>query len=159
MIYYFLILFYWLFFYAFGKKKITNTRLFFAILPLFLIMALKSVSVGSDTISYYNRYVGAVEMLSAANAITEPGYKLFLPRYFKCAIWGVQCANVPVHMLCAGTVSQTFLYQYLSESVFLYEHRYVYNVDVGPTSDASYFHMYGTCDLGQSQRRKRERDA
>ncbi len=76
MIYYFLILFYWLFFYAFGKKEITNTRLFFAILPLFLIMALKSVSVGSDTISYYNRYVGAVEMLSAANAITEPGYNL-----------------------------------------------------------------------------------
>lgn len=76
MIYYFLILFYWLFLFAFGKKEITNTRLFFAILPLFLIMALKSVSVGSDTISYYNRYVGAVDMLTASNTISEPGYNL-----------------------------------------------------------------------------------
>lgn len=76
MIYYFLVLFYWLFLFYFSKKEITNSRLFLAVLPLFLIMALKSVSVGSDTISYYTRYVGAVDMLSADNTITEPGYNL-----------------------------------------------------------------------------------
>ncbi len=77
MVLYFLVLFYWLLFFAFGRKEITNKRLFFAVLPLFLIMALKSVSVGSDTISYFTRYVGAFDMLSAENAITEPGYNLF----------------------------------------------------------------------------------
>lgn len=88
MIFYFLILFYWLLLFAFGKKEITNARLFLAILPLFLIMALKSVSVGSDTISYYMRYIGAIDMLSAENTITEPGYNLI--SYFFHDIVGVK---------------------------------------------------------------------
>ena len=87
MIYYFLILFYWLFLFALGKKEMTNMRIFFAVLPMFLIMALRSVSVGSDTISYYTRYVGAVDMLSADNTITEPGYNLI--SYFFHDILGV----------------------------------------------------------------------
>lgn len=90
MIYYFLILFYWLCLFSFGKKEITNTRLFFAILPLFLIMALKSVSVGCDTISYYIRYIGAVDMLDAENTITEPGFNMlsyFFHDILKVPFW------------------------------------------------------------------------
>ena len=87
MYFYFLILFYWLLLFAFSKNKITTTRLIFAVLPLFLIMALKSVSVGSDTISYYNRYVEAFDMLSASNTISEPGYNLV--NYFFHDIIGV----------------------------------------------------------------------
>ncbi len=90
MIYYFLILFYWLFLFAFGKKEKTNTRLFFAILPLFLIMALKSVSVGCDTISYYTRYIGAIDMLDAENTISEPGFNMisyFFHDILKVPFW------------------------------------------------------------------------
>lgn len=87
MIFYFLILLYWLLLFFLGKKGTTRVGLFWAILPMYLIMALKSVSVGSDTISYYNRYIGAVDMLTAANAITEPGYNLV--SYFFHDILGV----------------------------------------------------------------------
>lgn len=90
MVFYFIILFYWLLLFFFGKKNITNLRLFFAVLPLFLIMGLKSVSVGCDTISYYSRYVGAIEMMSADNAITEPGYNLlsyFFHDILKVPFW------------------------------------------------------------------------
>lgn len=76
MLIYFLCLLYWLLLYAFRRGETTNTGLFFAILPLFLVMALKSVSVGSDTISYYARYVNAETMLEASRTITEPGYNL-----------------------------------------------------------------------------------
>ena len=87
MFFYFLILLYWLLLFFFGKKGVTNSGLFWAILPLFFIMALKSVSVGCDTISYYNRYIGAIDTLSAASMITEPGFNL--AGYFFHDILGV----------------------------------------------------------------------
>ena len=87
MIYYFFILFYWLLLFEFGTKEKSYIRLFYAILPLYLIMALRSVSVGSDTISYYNRYIGAFDMLTADHTISEPGYNLL--SYFFHDILGV----------------------------------------------------------------------
>lgn len=75
MVFYFIILFYWLILFVTDKsQKMTRGKLFFAILPLYLIMALKSVSVGCDTISYYYRYIGAGDMFTAENAMTEQGY-------------------------------------------------------------------------------------
>ena len=75
MVFYFIILFYWLILLVTDKsQKMTRGKLFFAILPLYLIMALKSVSVGCDTISYYNRYIGAADMFTVEIAITEQGY-------------------------------------------------------------------------------------
>lgn len=76
MTYYFTIIVFWIILFYFGKKSTTNKRLFFAILPLFLIMAMKSVSVGSDTISYFNRYINAEYMLTAEQTMTEPGFNL-----------------------------------------------------------------------------------
>lgn len=73
---YYLTLLYWLVFFFINKKTQKPSNVFFAVLPLFLLMALKSVSVGSDTISYYARYVNADYMLDADNTITEPGYNL-----------------------------------------------------------------------------------
>lgn len=84
---YFIVLLYWLLLFVFAKDNKSNRTLFFAIAPLFLVMALKSVSVGSDTISYYNRYIGADYMLTAENAITEPGYNLL--SYFFHDIIGI----------------------------------------------------------------------
>ena len=70
MLIYFLVLFYWLALYFLGKNaKKSRSNLFFAILPLYLIMALKSVSVGSDTISYYHRYIDASNILTAIQMI------------------------------------------------------------------------------------------
>lgn len=76
MIYYFLILVYWLLLGRLDNKRNINRSLFISILPMYLIMALRSVSVGSDTISYYYRYISATDMLTANRAITEPGYNL-----------------------------------------------------------------------------------
>ena len=74
MVIYFFVLLYWLLLFYTKKPTNKNTDIFLAVLPLFIITGLKAVSVGSDTISYYNRYVGADYMLTADNAVTEPGY-------------------------------------------------------------------------------------
>lgn len=81
MLLYFILLFYWLILFRFAKDRKNHYTLFFAVLPLYLIMALKSVSVGSDTISYYNRYINASYMLTEDRAITEPGYN-FVSYFF-----------------------------------------------------------------------------
>lgn len=88
MLIYFLVLLYWLVLYFLGKNTGKSRRnLFLAIFPLYLVMALKSVSVGSDTISYYHRYIDASNILNAIQMITEPGYNYL--SYFFHDILGV----------------------------------------------------------------------
>lgn len=71
---YFLALLYWLLLFYTKRPTNKNFDIFLAVLPLFIITGLKAVSVGSDTISYYNRYVGAEYMMTADNTATEPGF-------------------------------------------------------------------------------------
>lgn len=71
---YFFALLYWLLLFYIKRPTNKNFDIFLAVLPLFIITGLKAVSVGSDTISYYNRYVGAEYMMTADNTATEPGF-------------------------------------------------------------------------------------
>lgn len=73
---YFFVLLYWLLLFISGNKHVTRSSLFFAVLPLLLIMGLKSVSVGVDTISYYYRYIGADDMMTVERAASEFGYNM-----------------------------------------------------------------------------------
>lgn len=122
MIIYFVVLLYWLLLFYTKKPTNKNIDIFFAILPLFLIMGLKAVSVGSDTISYYNRYEWADYMLTADSAITEPGFNLL--GYFFRYILGFSFYAFDALMaafIC--TVLAFFLKHYSSNmylSLFLY---------------------------------------
>lgn len=76
MVIYIITLLYWIFLYLFNpiKNKPSKMAVLGAIFPLFLIMALKSTTVGVDTISYVNRYDMSSEMRYTETAITEQGY-------------------------------------------------------------------------------------
>lgn len=122
MVIYFLVLLYWLLLFIFKKPTNRTADLFLSILPLFLIMGLKAVSVGSDTISYYNRYVGADFMLTAENTATEPGYNWL--GYFFHDILGISFYAFDALMaLFICIVLAIFLKRYSSNlylSLFLY---------------------------------------
>ncbi len=122
MIIYFVVLLYWLLLFYFKKPTNKRVDIFMAVLPLFLITGLKAVSVGSDTISYYNRYVGADYMLDAERMITEPGYNWL--NYLFHDMLGISFYAYDALMavfIC--TVLAVFLKQYSSNlylSLFLY---------------------------------------
>lgn len=92
MIIYFITIFFYLFLSLFyikrpkynivniGQLGMTNKSvgaILLAALPILVILGLKDVSVGSDTISYYTRYDNADDMLTLASTRSEMGFNLF----------------------------------------------------------------------------------
>ena len=81
MLIYFAVFAYLSLLYILRRNRVKFIDIVLAVLPVFLLTGLKAISVGSDTLAYYNRYVGAERMLMETNNITEPGFN-YISFYF-----------------------------------------------------------------------------
>lgn len=81
MLIYFAVFGYLALLYILRRDRVKYVDVVLAVLPVFLLTGLKAVSVGADTLAYYNRYVGAEMMLTEANTISEPGFN-YVSFYF-----------------------------------------------------------------------------
>lgn len=84
MVYYYGLIIYYLFGYLFFKKNVSDRTkkryVFFALLPAFLLVAFRGVSVGNDTYTYYyafERYKAHADFSSIlGSSLREPGFLL-----------------------------------------------------------------------------------